>query len=98
MKQAEQTLNKVVIKPLQNNNEHFVDDALVPPSKARFMLVPLLTMVIGMFVFMFISGNGQLSQGDGTKSVLYATCVAVAVAYFLLLFSKRFSHKELALA
>ncbi|MDP7593829.1 MAG: Na+/H+ antiporter NhaC family protein [Litorilituus sp.] len=95
MKQAEQTLNKVVIKPLQNNNEHFVDDALVPPSKARFMLVPLLTMVIGMFVFMFISGNGQLSQGDGTKSVLYATCVAVAVAYFLLLFSKRFSHKEL---
>jgi len=27
--------------------------------------------------------------------VLYATCFALAVAYFLLLFSKRFSHKEL---
>ena len=78
-----------------NENELPVGDALVPASKARFMLVPLLTMVIGMFFFMFWTGDGEIGQGDGTKSVLYATCLAVAVAYFLLLFSKRFTHEEL---
>ncbi|RUO76320.1 Na+/H+ antiporter NhaC family protein [Pseudidiomarina taiwanensis] len=64
-------------------------------SKARFMVVPLLVMVLGMIGFMVWTGNGDLTAGSGSKSVLYATALACVVAYFMLLFSRRNSHHEL---
>ena len=75
--------------------EQSIQQAMVPATKARFMLIPLLTMIVGMFFFMHWSGNGDITQGSGSKSVLYATCLALAVSYLLLKFSKRFEHKEL---
>ena len=90
MKQSE-----LVLRKQKGKDEERLKEALVKPTTARFMLVPLLSMVFGMFFFMFWTGNGDITQGSGGKSVLYATCFALAVAYFLLLSSKRFSHKEL---
>lgn len=58
-----------------------------PATKARFMLVPLLVMVLSMIGFMLWTGNGTLSQGSGSKSVLFATGLATAVAYGLCLFT-----------
>jgi len=68
-----------------------------PPSdsKARYMLVPLLVMVLGMVAFMIGTGGGDITQGNGSKSVLYATGLACLVAYLMLLLSKRNSHTEL---
>ncbi|MFA3791143.1 Na+/H+ antiporter NhaC family protein [Aliiglaciecola sp. SL4] len=63
-----------------------------PATKARFMVVPILTMVLSMVGFMFWTGDGVLSQGSGSKSVLYATVLATVVAYFLLISSKQFNH------
>ncbi|GAB2697417.1 Na+/H+ antiporter NhaC family protein [Aliiglaciecola aliphaticivorans] len=65
-----------------------------PASKARFMVVPILTMVLSMVGFMFWTGDGVLSQGSGSKSVLYATVLATVVAYFLLISSKQFNHQR----
>ena len=65
-----------------------------PATKARFMTVPLLVMVSSMVGFMFWTGNGVLADGSGSKSVLYATMLATAVAYLLLLGHKRFTHQE----
>jgi Na+/H+ antiporter NhaC len=67
----------------------------VAASKARFMLLPLASMILGMMGFMLWTGNGDLSSGSGSKSVLYATVLACFVAYILLLCSKQYSHKEL---
>jgi tetracycline resistance efflux pump len=67
----------------------------VQPTKARFMLLPLASMILAMIGFMLWTGNGDLASGDGSKSVLYATVFACFVAYILLLSSKHFSHKEL---
>lgn len=64
-------------------------------SKARFMLVPLAVLVFGMIAFMIGTGNGDLTQGDGSKSVLYATALACVVAYFMLLLSRRQNHHQL---
>jgi len=64
-------------------------------SKARYMLVPLLVMVIGMVAFMIGTGDGDITQGDGSKSVLYATALACLVAYMMLLLSRRNDHTEL---
>jgi Na+/H+ antiporter NhaC len=67
----------------------------VAGTKARFMLLPLGTMIVGMIGFMLWTGNGDLASGSGSKSVLYATVLACFVAYVLMLSSKQFSHKEL---
>jgi tetracycline resistance efflux pump len=67
----------------------------VAASKARFMLLPLASMILGMIGFMLWTGNGDLASGSGSKSVLYATVLACFVAYILLLSSKQYSHKEL---
>jgi tetracycline resistance efflux pump len=67
----------------------------VAASKARFMLLPLASMILGMIGFMLWTGNGDLARGSGSKSVLYATVLACFVAYTLLLSSKQYSHKEL---
>ena len=67
----------------------------IPSSKARFMLVPLATMIFGMIGFMLWTGNGDMAAGDGGKSVLYATVMACLVAYLLLLTAGKFTHQEL---
>ncbi|GAA0369903.1 Na+/H+ antiporter NhaC family protein [Bowmanella denitrificans] len=80
-------------KRLNQNQAHSEID--FKATKARFMLVPLLTMVLGMLGFMYWTGDGQITQGDGSKSVLYSTTLACMVAYALMLGSGRFKHKEL---
>lgn len=90
MKRSELELHKLEIK-----DEASAKEESIAATKARFMVVPLLSMVVGMFFFMFWTGEGDITKGSGGESVLYATCFALAIAYFLLLFSKRFTHKEL---
>ena len=67
----------------------------VKGSKARFMLVPLLTLIVSMVGFMFYTGNGVLAEGSGSKSVLYATVLAIVVAYCLMISSRQFTHHQL---
>lgn len=83
MKEAERTLSSV-------------DTSLdaTPATKSRFMIVPLLVMIVGMFGFMFITGEGDITKGSGSKSVLYATFLACIVAYIQLLWHKRFTHQQ----
>jgi tetracycline resistance efflux pump len=67
----------------------------IEPSKPRFMIVPLLVMVLGMIGFMLWTGGGDLASGSGSRSVLYATVLATLVAYFMMLASGRFAHNDL---
>ncbi len=71
------------------------DEKQPKPTKSRYMLLPLLTMIVSMVGFMYWTGNGDLSAGSGSKSVLYATTLACVVAYGLLLSSRLFSHQQL---
>lgn len=66
-----------------------------PPSKARFMILPLFVMTGGIFAFMYWTGDGVLTAGSGSKSVLYATILASLTAYVMMLVSRRFSHIKL---
>ena len=84
MKEAEKNLIKL-------EGEQIV----IPASKARFMILPLASMILSMIGFMLWTGNGDLANGNGSKSVLYATLLACFVAYILLLSSKQYTHKEL---
>ena len=66
-----------------------------PPSHPSYMLVPLVTLVAAMLGFMLLTGNGQLVQGSGSKSVLYATALSCVVVYAMMLLSRRFAHQQL---
>ncbi|MCF4010514.1 Na+/H+ antiporter NhaC family protein [Rheinheimera sp. UJ63] len=66
-----------------------------PASHPAFMLLPLLTLVGSMIGFMFLTGNGELVQGSGSRSVLYATVLACLVAYAMMIISRRFQHQQL---
>jgi len=66
-----------------------------PPTKARFMILPIATMVLGMIAFMVWTGNGDLAKGNGSKSVLYATALACLLAYSMMLWSRKFHHIQL---
>lgn len=68
--------------------------ATEPATRARFMLLPLMVMVVSMVGFMLWTGNGSLADGSGSKSVLYATVLATAVAYLLLIGYRRFTHHQ----
>lgn len=74
---------------------HSTDSKLsvTEPTKARFMLVPMLVMIGGMLGFMLWTGDGNLTAGSGSKSVLYATFLACIVAYVMLVFAKKTDHK-----
>lgn len=67
----------------------------IEASKARFMLLPMVTMIIAMFAFMLFTGNGVLAQGNGSKSVLYATTIAVVLSYVLLIKEPKYDHKQI---
>ncbi|TQF69742.1 Na+/H+ antiporter NhaC family protein [Pseudoalteromonas luteoviolacea] len=70
-------------------------DAGPHASKARFMLIPLTTLIVSMVGFMYWTGDGVLANGSGSKSVLYATVLSCAIAYSLLLAEKQFTHHQL---
>ncbi len=66
-----------------------------PASKARFMIVPLLSLIGLIFAFMYWTGDGEIRSGDGSQSILYATVLSCLVAYVMMLMSGRFTHIEL---
>jgi len=84
------TASEAKAESLMTDHRH--DD---PPTKARYMLVPLLTMIFGMMAFMLWTGNGDMAKGNGSQSILYATALACLVAYLMMLISRKFSHIEL---
>ncbi|WP_336406963.1 Na+/H+ antiporter NhaC family protein [Gallaecimonas mangrovi] len=67
----------------------------VPPTKVRFMVLPLITLIGGMAGFMLWSGHGDLTQGNGSQSMLYATLCGILVAYLLMIFQPQFNHQSL---
>ena len=67
----------------------------VAATKTRFMIVPLAVMIVGMLAFMYWTGGGNLAEGSGSKSVLYATALATVVAYLQILTSGQFDHIKL---
>jgi len=64
--------------------------------RPRNMIVPIASMVLCMPLFMLITGNGDMSQGSGSTSVLWAVLVGLAVAWLLALLQR--SHDLEALS
>ena len=70
-------------------------EAASPDDKARFMIVPILVMVVAMPLSLYITGEGDLSAGSGSTSVLWAVLAALLAAWILVFQARRSSLDEL---
>jgi tetracycline resistance efflux pump len=68
-------------------------EGVVP--QARNMLVPMLTMLGMMPISLFITGNGNLLEGSGSTSVLWAVLAAIVVAALMYLWKGIFGLHEI---
>ena len=71
----------------------------IPPKpgtnpKARNMLIPILTMILMMPIGLYITGNGNLVNGSGSTSVLWAVMASIFVAGILYKVQKILSIRE----
>ncbi|MBT3530034.1 MAG: C4-dicarboxylate ABC transporter [Gammaproteobacteria bacterium] len=64
-------------------------------DKARFMIVPILVMVISMPLGLYVTGDGVISDGSGSTSVLWAVLTALMASWILVLQKKRIRLDEL---
>lgn len=64
-------------------------------DKARFMIVPIAVMVISMPLGLVVTGDGDLSAGSGSTSVLWAVLAALVTSWGLALQQRRLSLEEL---
>lgn len=100
MKKAEErTRNGDILWPgalpmVDISHEQDVEDGGEVPS-AAFMVLPILTMVIMMPVGLYITGNGNLIEGSGSVSVLWAVITAILVCWIMILAKGSSSINEL---
>ncbi len=79
-------------KLLSEGASPMVDPAVIAPEPdpgvtplARNMIVPIAAMVLMMPVGLYVTGEGDLTAGSGSTSVLWAVLFGLVVAWVLLL-------------
>lgn len=72
------------------------DDSVVAKGRENplNMLLPLIIIIGGTFLYLFVSGDGDLTKGDGTTSILYAVSVALVFMCFYYTRQKIMSVRE----
>lgn len=85
MKKAElrvQTTGKLYddgVTPLLNDTDGF-EELLEEGKENKWnMMLPLIVLIGGTFLGLLITGGGNLAEGDGTTSILYAVIVTLLV-------------------
>jgi Na+/H+ antiporter NhaC len=79
-------LDPEVLAPVPNEN--------IEP-RARNMILPIATMVVMMPISLYITGDGDLREGSGSTSVLWAVLTGLTVAWILLLAQRAYTIDEL---
>ncbi len=64
-------------------------------TKVIYFVIPIVTMVLSVPWMMWWTGHGNLMQGSGSQSILYATAIACLVAYVLLRWDGQLTHTKL---
>lgn len=64
-------------------------------DKARYMILPIAVMVFAMPLGLYVTGDGVISDGSGSKSVLWAVLAALFTSWALVLVDGRSKIDEL---
>ena len=64
------------------SKEPVVDEPGKAPS-AALMVIPVVAMVLMMPLALYITGDGNLIEGSGSKSIMWAIIVAIVIAWVM---------------
>jgi Na+/H+ antiporter NhaC len=67
-------------EPLVSTDVLMLDSKTGVPKRTINMLIPILTLVVAVLVGLFITGNGNPMNGDGTASVFWALAIGLVLA------------------
>ena len=63
-------------------------------SHMLYMLLPILFMIASVFVFLYITGDGNILKGSGSSSIFYTTLSTLAFMFLLYVPTRKLSPKE----
>ena len=81
--------------PMMDEGVLSQDEETAVPPRAVNMFVPVLVLVAAMPLGLWITGGGDLREGDGATSVLWASLAGLAAAWILLLAQRAYSVDKL---
>lgn len=64
-------------------------------SKVSYMLLPIATLIVTMLASLYVTGEGDITAGAGTASILYAVVAATTVIGAQLLIDRVFTFGEI---
>ncbi len=84
------------IGPMKNTTYKQFNNMEMSLNKSMWLMIsPILLMVALVFVFLYITGNGNMFEGSGSSSIFYtmlATLIFINIYYF---FTKSMSFKNI---
>ncbi len=66
-----------------------------PRGRLEYMLVPVVTLVIGVFASLYLTGDGDITRGDGSRSVLYAVAASIVAIAAVLLVRREYGFLQI---
>ncbi|MEL7044725.1 MAG: Na+/H+ antiporter NhaC family protein [Pseudomonadota bacterium] len=99
MKAAEErTANGELLWPtstplVDTSAEGMVDEG--KPTSAAYMVIPIIVMIGMMPIGLSVTGNGNLIEGSGSTSILWAVSAAILALWVMLLAARKSSVHEL---
>jgi len=63
-----------------------------------YMLLPIIVMIIALFLFLYITGNGNILKGSGSSSILYSILTTLLFMFILYVLRGEMSLKNYATA
>jgi tetracycline resistance efflux pump len=81
-RRAEQTgqLTRKGSRPMISEEVAGIEPDRDPPHRARNLLVPIAAMVATIFAGLYVTGDGNIMEGSGSTSVLWAVAAAIILA------------------
>ncbi|HSR42776.1 MAG TPA: Na+/H+ antiporter NhaC family protein, partial [Longimicrobiales bacterium] len=78
-------------QPMLDENALSMKEDLPIPPRMMNMVIPIATMVLTMPLGLWVTGGGDLMEGSGSTSVLWAVMAGLAAAWILLLSQRALS-------
>ena len=73
----------------------FLENSTISPL---YMLLPIGVMIVSLFLFLYLTGNGNILKGSGSSSIFYTMLFTLFFIYILYIPKKLLHNKTYAIA
>jgi len=73
----------------------FLENSTISPL---YMLLPIGVMIVSLFLFLYLTGNGNILKGSGSSSIFYTMLFTLFFIYILYIPKKLLRNKTYAIA